>query len=53
MEGTCTGEHGIGVGKKKYLPLELGHETVNVMRSIKRTLDPNGILNPDKIFDDQ
>jgi D-lactate dehydrogenase (cytochrome) len=51
MDGTCTGEHGVGVGKKKYLPIELGPETVNVMRALKKTLDPNNIMNPDKIFD--
>lgn len=49
-EGTCTGEHGIGVGKRKYLPIELGETSIDMMRSIKLALDPNRILNPDKIF---
>jgi D-lactate dehydrogenase (cytochrome) len=49
MEGTCTGEHGVGQGKAKYLKAELG-EGVAVMRSIKAALDPEGIFNPGKIF---
>jgi D-lactate dehydrogenase (cytochrome) len=50
MGGTCTGEHGIGAGKIDDLVVETGQNAVNVMKSIKRTLDPNGILNPGKIF---
>jgi D-lactate dehydrogenase (cytochrome) len=49
MDGTSTGEHGIGEGKIKYLEEELG-QGVEVMRQIKRVLDPSGILNPGKIF---
>ncbi|KAL6452408.1 DLD1 D-lactate dehydrogenase [cytochrome] [Candida maltosa Xu316] len=49
-EGTCTGEHGVGVGKRKYLPKELGITTIDTMRQIKLALDPRRILNPDKIF---
>ncbi|PTM92019.1 FAD-binding oxidoreductase [Mycoplana dimorpha] len=49
MDGTCTGEHGIGQGKQAFLPRELG-EAVDVMRQIKRALDPGNILNPGKIF---
>ncbi|CEM24471.1 unnamed protein product [Vitrella brassicaformis CCMP3155] len=49
MEGTCTGEHGIGLGKKKYLEKELGRPSVELMKTLKQTLDPNNILNPDKV----
>jgi D-lactate dehydrogenase (cytochrome) len=51
MGGTATGEHGIGIGKRKFMALEHGN-SLEVMRSIKNTLDPHGILNPGKIFMD-
>lgn len=49
MDGTCTGEHGIGQGKKQYLIDELG-AAVNYMKLIKKELDPKGIMNPGKIL---
>ncbi|GFF37335.1 D-lactate dehydrogenase [cytochrome], mitochondrial [Aspergillus udagawae] len=51
MEGSCTGEHGVGLGKKASLKKELGPATLDVMRSIKKALDPHWLLNPGKIFD--
>ncbi len=52
LGGTATGEHGIGLGKRDYLEDEHGAAAVDTMRAIKRTLDPGGILNPEKIFPD-
>ena len=49
MGGTCTGEHGVGLGKIDYLPIEHG-EAVNVMKTIKRALDPDNLMNPGKMF---
>jgi D-lactate dehydrogenase (cytochrome) len=49
MEGTCTGEHGIGLGKQDALIDELG-DAVDLMRRIKVPLDPKNLFNPGKIF---
>ena len=51
MEGTCTGEHGVGQKKKKYLAIEHSPAALDTMRLIKRALDPRNILNPGKIID--
>jgi len=50
MEGTCTGEHGIGLGKKKFMVREHGEGAVEVMRAMKAALDPDDLLNPGKIL---
>ncbi|KAF5377816.1 hypothetical protein D9615_006813 [Tricholomella constricta] len=52
LDGTCTGEHGVGVGKKKYLVEELGAGTVELMKTIKRAIDPLGLFNPGKLYPD-
>ncbi len=50
MEGTCTGEHGIGYGKKKWLAAEHG-DAIDLMRALKRTFDPQNLFNPGKMLD--
>jgi D-lactate dehydrogenase (cytochrome) len=50
LEGTCTGEHGVGLHKMDYLKTETGLGAVNMMRTIKHALDPDNIMNPGKIF---
>jgi glycolate dehydrogenase FAD-linked subunit len=51
LGGTITGEHGVGVAKKEFLPKFAGDAQMRVMRELRRALDPNGILNPGKMFD--
>jgi len=51
LGGTITGEHGIGVSKKSFLPRFAGDAQMRVMRELRRVLDPNGLLNPGKMFD--
>lgn len=50
MGGTISGEHGIGIAKAKYLPLEFGEHGVEAMRKVKRALDPDNLLNPGKML---
>lgn len=52
MDGSCSGEHGIGIGKRKYLRQEFGDAAVDVMIAIKQALDPKGIMNPGKKLPD-
>lgn len=51
LGGTCSGEHGIGVGKKEFLKKEMGENTIALMKLIKTTMDPQDILNPGKVLD--
>jgi D-lactate dehydrogenase (cytochrome) len=50
LGGSCSGEHGIGIGKREFLEQQVGAETLAVMRSVKTAIDPKGIMNPGKIF---
>jgi D-lactate dehydrogenase (cytochrome) len=49
LGGTCTGEHGVGIGKREYLYEELGYGTVELMKTIKKTIDPYNLFNPGKV----
>jgi D-lactate dehydrogenase (cytochrome) len=50
LGGSCSGEHGVGIGKREFLEQEHGAEALAVMRSVKQALDPRGVMNPGKIF---
>lgn len=50
LGGTLSGEHGIGIAKRPYMPVAMSEVNLNLMRGIKKVFDPNGILNPGKIF---
>jgi len=50
LEGTISGEHGIGLTKAPYLGMELSKDNIGLMKAIKKVFDPSGILNPGKIF---
>jgi D-lactate dehydrogenase (cytochrome) len=53
LDGTCTGEHGVGIGKREYLIEELGAGTVALMRHVKESIDPLGLFNPGKLYPDE
>lgn len=52
LKGTLSGEHGVGISKKPYIGMEIAPTALELMRKIKKAFDPNGILNPGKIFDE-
>ena len=49
LNGTCTGEHGVGIGKRKFMAMEHG-QSLGLMKNIKDLIDPKGLMNPGKIF---
>jgi len=52
LGGALSGEHGVGIAKKRFLNIYLSEESIRLQRKLKRILDPRGILNPGKIFDE-
>ncbi len=50
LDGTCTGEHGIGLGKRQLLEKEIGETGIQVMKQLKTALDPKNIMNPGKVI---
>ncbi|KAK7681771.1 hypothetical protein QCA50_015118 [Cerrena zonata] len=50
LDGTCTGEHGVGMGKRDYLIEELGAGTVELMKTVKKAIDPHNLFNPGKLY---
>jgi D-lactate dehydrogenase len=50
LQGTLSGEHGVGMAKRPFITREIDEATINLMKSIKLTFDPNNILNPGKLF---
>jgi len=51
LGGTISGEHGVGLAKKRYLPDQVGQTQIELMKAIKLAFDPHNILNPSKVFD--
>jgi D-lactate dehydrogenase len=50
LQGTLSGEHGVGMAKRPFVPREIDETTINLMKSLKLTFDPNNVLNPGKLF---
>ena len=50
LDGTCTGEHGIGLGKRQLLVKEIGHTGIATMKQLKCALDPKNLMNPGKVL---